>query len=154
MAYLPDDKYKRRASTDTLVIHCAATDEQDFDVHDIREWHVEENGWIDVGYHVVIKRDGTVQGGRPLWAVGAHVEGHNSTSIGVCMVGGGSKKEVNNFTDAQWSSLLTVVKVLCLEYLITDIRGHRDFPNVHKWCPSFDVASWLRENKKKLSEEN
>ena len=35
-----------------IIIHCSATPElKDFDVKDIRGWHVEGNGWSDIGYH-------------------------------------------------------------------------------------------------------
>lgn len=152
---LPDDSYTRRKATDTLVIHCAATTaKQDIGAREIREWHVLENGWIDGGYHIVIRRNGIVEPLRPLWAVGAHVEGHNATSIGVCMAGGSDAKgdEENNFTPEQWSTLLLVVRSLIHNYVITDIRGHRDFPKVTKYCPSFDVATWLKQNKKNLGE--
>lgn len=148
---LPDASYTRRKATDTLVIHCADTKpNQNFTAKDIREWHVLERGWVDIGYHIVILRDGTVQAGRPLWSVGAHVEGHNSTSIGVCLMGGTSLKgtEENNFTPEQWASLIETVRRLIHVYPITVICGHRDFPKVTKYCPSFDVATWLRTNKK------
>lgn len=153
---LPDKSYKRRASTDTLVIHCAETPaKDDIGVKEIRQWHVEENGWIDVGYHLIIRRNGVVEEGRPLWAVGSHVQGHNATSIGICLVGGCDAKdrEEDNFTEEQWVTLLKLVKRLLHAYTITDVRGHRDFPKVTKYCPSFDVATWLKENKKKLHED-
>jgi N-acetylmuramoyl-L-alanine amidase len=153
---LPDTSYKRRLSTDTLVIHCAETPPKwDEGVNTVREWHILERGWIDVGYHIFIKRDGTIQSGRPIWSVGAHVEGHNSTSIGVCMAGGCNAKdqEENNFTDAQWESLIKTVKMLTHTYLITVICGHRDFKGVTKYCPSFDVKTWLKQNKKAIGGE-
>lgn len=160
MSYpLSDDNYTRRKSTDTLIIHCADTPaSMDVGAKEIRKWHVEENGWTDIGYHVVIRRNGKIEGGRPIWAVGAHVAGYNATSIGICMVGGSkeTKKgnvEEDNFTPEQWTTLLRVVKTLMLVYPITVVKGHRDFPKVTKYCPSFDVATWLKQNKKSLSEE-
>lgn len=153
---LPSSEYARRKSTDTLVIHCADTPaKMDVDVTDVREWHVLERGWLDVGYHIFIKRDGTIQEARPIWTVGAHVEGHNSTSIGVCMAGGsdGKGNEQNNFTEAQWESLRATVRALIHAYPITTICGHRDFPKVQKYCPSFDVTAWLKANKRKLGED-
>ena len=48
-------------------------------------------GFIDVGYHYVIKRDGTVQAGRPLERQGAHVQGYNHLSVGVCLIVGVSE---------------------------------------------------------------
>lgn len=145
-----------RKSTDTIVIHCSQTTAaQNIDATEIRSWHVEENGWSDIGYHVVIRRDGTIDRGRPIHLVGAHTEGHNATSIGVCLVGGcdARGREENNFTPEQWATLLRVVRTLMIVYPITVVKGHREFKGVKKYCPSFDVAAWLKQNKKALSEE-
>ena len=47
------------------ILHYSATPEgKPFDVKDIRVWHVNGNGWSDVGYHFVIKLDGTIQKGN------------------------------------------------------------------------------------------
>lgn len=154
--FLPESEYTRRKATDTIAIHCSQTNrKQNFTADDIREWHVNENGWKDIGYNLVIRRDGTIEEGRPLWAVGAHVEGHNSTSIGICMIGGCNAKseEENNFTDEQWASLLKLVKGLVQNFNITTIKGHREFPKVKKYCPSFDVQSWLKQNRKALHDD-
>ena len=148
--YLPTVGYTRRSSTDTLVIHCADTPATlDASAAVIRGWHVRERGFKDIGYHLVIRRDGSMELGRPIWSVGAHVEGHNQTSIGVCMVGGCNAKgeEENNFTQAQWDTLVCKAVQLVREFTITKVCGHRDFPNVKKYCPSFDVATWLKQHK-------
>ena len=71
-----------------IIIHCSATAEgRDFGVADIRRWH-KAQGWTDVGYHYVVRLDGTVQEGRALSEPGAHCKGHNAHSIGICYVGG------------------------------------------------------------------
>ena len=72
-----------------IIIHCSATKEgQDIDAKEIKKWHVEGNGWSDIGYHYVIKLDGTVEEGRPIERSGAHTLNHNHDSIGVCYIGG------------------------------------------------------------------
>ena len=53
--------------------------------------YVKGNGWSDIGYHYLIKLDGTVQEGRPINKIGAHVGGHNRDSIGIAYVGGMDK---------------------------------------------------------------
>ena len=123
-----------------LVVHCSATPrDKYFDVDDIRDWHVNGNGWLDVGYHFVILLDGTIQLGRPLEVVGAHVQGHNLNSIGVCYIGGGSG--VDTRTDMQKESLMYLLKTLKLVFRDAEILGHRDFEGVNKLCPSFSVRS-------------
>lgn len=130
-----------------IVVHCAATrPSQDFDVNDIRRMHLQR-GFLDVGYHKIIKRDGTVQNGRPLDRQGAHAAGFNHLSVGVCMIGGVSEDDVripeNNFTPEQFASLRDVLAELKTHFPEAEILGHRDLPKVKKACPSFDVRAWL-----------
>jgi len=120
-----------------LVIHCSATPAgRDTDIATIKEWHLAR-GFTDVGYHYVIKLDGTVQLGRPLAIKGAHVKGHNSNSIGICYVGGG--KGVDTRTDKQKDSLEALLYQLKAAFPKAEILGHRDFPGVTKECPSFNA---------------
>lgn len=139
---------KKRDRTDFICVHCSATtDKQNIGAADIDKWH-RKQGWACIGYHYVIRRDGTVETGREESVVGAHVANHNSNSIGICMVGGVDandiNKAVNNFTEAQFKSLKQLLIDLRVRYPKAKIQGHRDFPNVKKACPSFDVAAWLK----------
>ena len=133
-----------------IVIHCSATGPgADIGVKEIRDWHMKQNGWKDIGYHFVIRRDGAIENGRPMEQVGAHVSGHNANSIGVCLVGGvdSKGKPEANYTPDQWAALKRLLCGLGREFPGARILGHRDFPNVKKDCPCFDVADWLnREN--------
>ena len=98
-----------RASTEYIVIHCSATKpSMDVDAETIRNWHVNERGWRDIGYHKVIKRNGDVEDGRDVRDSGAHAAGYNSKSVGVCMVGGMAEDNSaeNNFTPHQWVALI------------------------------------------------
>ena len=36
----------------------------DIGAEKIKEWHTKGNGWSDIGYHWVIRRDGTLDKGR------------------------------------------------------------------------------------------
>lgn len=137
-------QFKPRITTKYLVVHCAATKPtMDIGLREIRQWH-RERGWLDIGYHFVIRRDGTVETGRPKGVIGAHVEGHNYESLGICMAGGidQSGKPENNFTPAQFESLRALLDTLKADYPSARIVGHRDLDS-KKACPSFDVASWL-----------
>ncbi len=138
-----------------LIIHCAATPpDMDIGVAEIRRWHTDlkptGNGWRDVGYHYVIRRDGTLETGRPEAQQGAHCAARNGNvaSIGICLVGGvrrvGKKLEAeNNFEPAQWLTLELLVKRLQKKHRgIDTILGHRDL-DPGKACPSFSVREWL-----------
>lgn len=134
-----------RTSTDYIVVHCAATPaKMDVDIADIDRWH-KERGFLGVGYHFFIKRDGTRQTGRPINEVGAHVTGYNHKSVGLCMAGGLApdvKTPENNFTDAQWATLLLTLRELRADYPAAKIVGHYQLDS-GKACPSFDVPKYL-----------
>ena len=127
-----------------IVIHCSYTPpSMDIGVVEIRVWH-HQNGWRDLGYHHVIRRDGTVEPGRPEDQHGAHVRGHNGTSLGVCLVGGmaqADKRPDCNFTTDQWTALDALVYELKQRYPNAEVVGHRDL-DPGKACPTFDVAAW------------
>lgn len=149
-------KFKPMKTIRKLVVHCSATKATaDIGADTIRLWH-KRQGWVDIGYHYVIKRDGTVEKGRPDTMVGAHVSGHNSDSLGICLIGGiaPNGKAENNYTDAQFDALETLLDRLSGEHPGATILGHRDLspdknrdgkitPNEWvKECPCFDVKPW------------
>jgi N-acetylmuramoyl-L-alanine amidase len=123
-----------------IVIHCADTPKGVyFNVDDIRKWHVEERGWSDCGYHYIILLDGTIEKGREDATTGAHVAGHNSSSIGVCYIGGGNGEDTR--TTAQKASLVHLISVLRRMHTTAEVFGHRDFKGVTKACPCFDAKN-------------
>lgn len=136
----------KRTKTDFIVIHCSDTPARmDVDAKEIDRWH-KDRGFLQIGYHYVIKRDGTREKGRSLDAVGAHVAGYNHKSVGICLAGGrasvGTEPE-DNFTAEQWISLDLTLRELRAEYPMARIVGHRDLDE-NKNCPSFDVQEWLK----------
>ncbi|MGI9277950.1 MAG: N-acetylmuramoyl-L-alanine amidase [Endozoicomonas sp.] len=137
---------KPRNTTNLLVVHCSDTPaDMDIGAGHIRDWHVIDNGWSDIGYHYVITRDGSIQPGRPLDKVGAHVRGHNHNSVGICLVGGmGTRGQPEpNYTPEQYTALSILLPGLQTLYPEATVQGHRDFPGVDKDCPCFDVVEWL-----------
>lgn len=136
-----------RKRTTFIAVHCAATRaSQDIGETEIAAWH-KARGWQDIGYNIVIRRDGIIEIGRPLDYRGAHVQGYNDSALGICLVGGinDAGQPADNFTAAQKDSLVVALE-FCRRYARGAlIRGHRDFPGVRKACPSFDVRAWLTE---------
>ena len=132
----------------------------DFGADEIRSWHLDR-GFSDIGYHYVIRRDGTQEDGRPIEQPGAHVQGHNAHSIGICLVGGRAddspetegldeftKQELLwefNYTHLQMTTLLALVDHLQGRFPEAAVIGHRDFPGVTKRCPGFEVATYFGE---------
>lgn len=149
--------WKPIRAVEYLVVHCSATREnQDISAEDIRGWHLKR-GWLDIGYHFIIRRDGTIEKGRPITRPGAHARGFNHLSLGICMVGGvesDGKTPESNFTHAQWECLEDLITSLLEEFPDAKVLGHRDLPNVNKACPSFDTIEWWEsrlERKRMLS---
>lgn len=135
---------------DKIIVHCSATrPSMDIGADTIRDWHVNGNGWSDIGYHYVIKRNGLVEAGRPVSISGAHAKGHNADSIGICLVGGmleDMSKADANFTLAQYLSLDILIKSIKEDFDIAMVTGHRDLEGSGKECPSFNVAALLSQN--------
>jgi len=107
-------------------------------VRDIYIYHTEVNGWSDIGYHYVIKKDGTIEEGRPLKKTGAHVRGANRGTVGVCFVG------LNHFTKAQMKAAWRIIPLI--EEKVgkkLKLKGHNDYT---KWktCPNFVIRDFLK----------
>lgn len=131
-----------------LIVHCSATfDTQDVGAAEIRRVHVEENGWKDIGYHYIIRRNGVIETGRPIDEIGAHTKNHNATSCGICLAGGLAREgrrvvSTANFTVAQYDALYALLCELRMKYPSAMLHGHSDYAN--KACPCFDVRAWWK----------
>jgi len=145
-------KSKRRI--DEIIVHCTATPEgRDMTVEQIRQDHIKNNHWSDIGYQYVVYRDGTVHLGRDVDISGAHAENHNANSIGVVYVGGvenrpgvpyAQLKAKDTRTEQQKASLLALLMDLRKLYPKARIIGHRDVDTHGKSCPSFDAKTAYR----------
>lgn len=129
-----------------IIVHCSYTPpSMDIGADEIRTWHVRDNGWRDIGYHFVIRRNGLVETGRPESEVGAHAKGHNHDSLGICLVGGkaqGKDEADANFTCSQYIALRSTALYLQARYGPLSILGHRDVAP-DRACPGFDVSSFF-----------
>ncbi|GAA2622745.1 hypothetical protein GCM10010425_17090 [Streptomyces spororaveus] len=56
-------------------------------VRAIQNYHMDGQGWSDIGYNFLVDRDGRIYEGRGWDVVGAHATGHNTTHIGACFIG-------------------------------------------------------------------
>lgn len=148
-----------RSKTDFIIVHCSAT--ASGSVQSFRDYHVNHNGWRDIGYHWVIGNghgmpDGQIEPGRDEQDTGAHCKGFNNTSIGICIVGDTDKTPP---TPAQYEMLLSKLVQLCQKYMIPvkRILGHRETISGRmegKTCPGIlvdmdklrlEVADRMRE---------
>lgn len=136
-----------------IVIHTAAagtTKPIDQSAETIRAYH-KRKGWSDIGYHKVVRFDGSVEKGRPMEKPGAGVEGFNQKTVHVCFTGHG---DLTDFTPEQKEAGVELVcGLLDLFNLVDEFRqnpmrvlGHREcyqFPgvkNTGKSCPGNKVS--------------
>lgn len=130
-----------RGATNKIVLHCSATC-ANIQVEEIHQMHLDNN-WAGIGYHYYIGTDGTIWEGRPEDCIGAHVQGLNSQSIGVCYCGGidanGKSKDTRN--EKQIEAMIKLCRYLHIKYPEASFHGHNEFAN--KDCPCFDVNNWM-----------
>jgi N-acetylmuramoyl-L-alanine amidase len=122
-----------------IVIHVSdSPDTMDIGAKEIRKWHTDPkpkgNGWSDIGYHYVVRRNGHIELGRLHTVTGAHVAGHNTGSLGICWVGR------DKITTEQMDTLVKLAKNLIAAYNLTvkDVVGHKEL-NAGKSCPNLDM---------------
>ena len=129
-----------------LVIHCSAVKpDQTSSAAQIDTWHREDRHYkLGIGYHYVIRRDGTIEPGRPEWMIGAHclVKGHHYTthSIGICYEGGldARGQPDDTRTAEQKATIRRLLEDLHRRYPRAMIVGHRDLSH-DRDCPCFDA---------------
>lgn len=134
-----------KPNVDTIVVHYTATyGDQPLTAADVDKMH-RARGWQMIGYHWFIRRDGTVEQGRPETMIGAHVANQNTGKIGISWAGGldratGPNKGVDNRTPAQTKALIALIRDLLKRYPGAKVVGHRDLAATQ--CPGFDVPAW------------
>ena len=129
-----------------IIIHCSAVPPgRQSSALDIDCWH-RAAGYKSIGYHFIVRRDGTIENGRRLEEVGAHCTGHNRHSIGICYEGGVDNdwQPTDTRTPEQRKSLRELVERMHAYFPEALIVGHHDL-NPMKACPCFDVAAEYKD---------
>lgn len=109
-----------RKSTTRAIIHHAAA--RKCDAKTVHGWHLN-NGWSGIGYHFLVRKDGTIEEGRPIHTVGAHASGHNFDSIGICFEG---DFQVETMGEAQKQAGKELVAWVKSTYGIGKVQRHKD----------------------------
>lgn len=123
--------------------------------HWVQDLHMDDNGWIDTGYHFVNSRGGWITEGRhsslqtltagSSFVLGAHTSGQNDQAIGIANEGSYHDGAVP--TQAQWEVLAILCAYTCERYGIpaSQIYGHKDFVST-TLCPGVlhDMLPQLR----------
>lgn len=131
-----------RDTTDMIVLHhTGSVVDMDVSAEQIHNWHLNQ-GWAGIGYHFVIRKDGTVERGRPENTVGAHTYRENYHTIGIHLSG-----DFNTAypTKEQIESTALLIAHLCDKYGITNDRihivGHCDLMSTD--CPGNHLFSQI-----------
>ena len=129
---------KPQRPVDRVFLHCSASDNPDHDdIATIRAWHVDGNGWSDVGYHYFIRGDGTLEEGRPLERIPAAQAGHNAGALAICLHG----LAAEGFTAAQYRTLIGLARDIDEACEGVTFHGHCEV--AAKSCPVFPYAAVL-----------
>jgi len=134
------------ARIDKIVLHHAAAP-RSTTVEDIKRWHIEK-GWRDIGYHWLLTDapDSTVGPQMHIgrahnlderwepWERGAHAKGHNSHTMGVCLV---ANHSIEPPSKAALDLLHGWLVAFCLTLRLgpDDIVGHRELEGAATECP-------------------
>ena len=130
-----------RPTTDMIVLHHTGENDIDASAEQIHSWHLNQE-WAGIGYHFVIRKDGTIERGRPEWAVGSHAYGENSHTIGIHISGDFEQAKP---TKSQIESCAALIADLCERYNISCDRarivGHGEL--MPTACPGKNLQALL-----------
>ncbi len=134
----------KRNATKYIVLHHRAGDGSTESIHSA---HLA-NGWSGIGYHFYVRKDGSIYRGRPIATVGAHCQGYNGESVGVCFEG-------NYETESRMPKKQTEAGKCLVSYLLTlypnaEVKRHKDFQGT--LCPGkyFEFEK-IRRGKSEMS---
>jgi N-acetylmuramoyl-L-alanine amidase len=143
-----------RPRTDKAVVHHfgqipAGRDPATIDANYVNDLHITDRKWAGVAYHYIIRLDGTIEQGRPDWAMGAHDAGENANSLGILVVG---DFRTQYSRPQQVLSLVRLYADLCEKYqwpALERLEGHCDNepPETPTECPGknlYEILPWVR----------
>jgi hypothetical protein len=141
-----------RRDVTEVIIHATETySNKNIGSPEINDIH-NKLGHDGIGFHYVIRRDGSLQRGRPVNRKGEHapVNDHNDLSIGVVMVGGlaaasgqeNPSRSPHSFTRAQFTTLEQFLESFYRKFPGGQVFGHNDV-DISELDPYFDVPDYV-----------
>ncbi len=135
-AYKWNGELQKRTETKFIIVHHAEASR--CSVEDIHRWHQNDNGWAGIGYNFFIRKDGTVYQGRPTDTVGAHAQGYNQNSVGICLEG---NYEIEQIPTIQGDVLVELLIYLQRQFPGARVLRHRDVNQTK--CPGENFPNQL-----------
>lgn len=123
---------------------------------DVGSEEVHKTSPSGIGYHYIIRKDGTIQRGRPVNIEGVHSSyGHNQYSIAVLIIGGytcssgtqnyQSYLSPESINTAQHSALEQLLTVFYRVFPGGQTLGHYQCSDTNRLDPGFDVESYIKQ---------
>jgi len=140
-------RLQSRSKTEMIVLHHSASAVAT--VETIHALHLL-NGYGGIGYHYLVRKDGSIWRGRPENVVGAHSKGNNLYSIGICFEGNFENEEMG---EAQVVAGVELIKDILSRYGELEIVGHRDLQATA--CPGkgFPISAFTAVQEEEGKEE-
>lgn len=138
----PDPQLQDESSSEkfnTVVVHHSAMALSE-GPREIQYAHMHQRGFLDIGYHFVIDRQGLIYEGRSLAVHGAHVSGHNAGTLGIALMG--NYEEIAPLPE-QLDRLKWLIRDLMTQYPLTHLAGHSDFLPGKTLCPGKNLEPLL-----------
>ena len=133
-----------RSRTNYIILHHRAGDG---DIKSIHNQHLNQ-GYIGIGYHFYIRKDGSIYRGRPIQTVGAHCLNYNHNSVGICFEGNFEKDNIN---EKQIKAGTELIEYLKNKYPSAQVMGHRDL--MATACPGKNFPLSDIKSEKALNKE-
>jgi hypothetical protein len=144
----------KREVTEVVVHWTETPTNKNIGSEEINETHLE-SGLNGIGYHYVIRRDGSLQRGRPVNLQGQHADDHDTRSIAVVFVGGinvpSETRNIEDFisvqslTRSQFNTFDHFCRAFYNTYPGGQILGHSDIDDLAN-DPGFDVRAYVKAN--------
>ena len=130
---------KPRRHVECVFVHCSDSDVPSHDnTATIRKWHVEENGWSDIGYHYFITKDGELHFCRDIERTpAAQGKKYNPGSIAICLSGR------HKFTEIQFDTLRELCERIQNSYYSCIPFFEHNKVSKGKTCPNFRLCNVL-----------
>lgn len=111
-------------------------------VRSIQDFHMDGRGWADVGYNFLVDHQGRIYEGRGWLVVGAHAKGHNTSGIGVCVIGRDGK-DITAAAKASVRWLYDEAKARRAGRPLAK-RGHGQLSGNATACPGSTLLAWVK----------
>jgi hypothetical protein len=137
-----------RVALNTIVVHHSAFSHAS--PAEIQGLHMDRRGFADIAYHFLIDSEGVIYEGRQLNVRGAHVQGFNTGSVGVVLLGNFNEEQP---TQAQFESLADLVDYLRYTHGLRYLAGHKDYPGQSPDgtdCPGYHLYPLLPDLAREL----